>query len=278
MNVVPLHDVILGDYRDALYVLLTSVILVLLIGCANVANLLLGRAATRRREMAIRAAIGGGRWRIVRQLLTESMVLALLGGAAGVALAWAGVRLFVTFAPQELPRLQNAGLQQEVLLFAVLLTLATGFVFGLAPAFRAARENLLTTLREGGRSSLPGAGRDRLRAAVVVAEIAVAVILLVGAGLFIRSATRLQQVPLGFDPEGVLTARVALPPERYAADDVVSDTYRRMLEQARAIPGIRYVGARDRHPANWVRRRRTHGGRRQDLPERGTRRRARRSG
>jgi predicted permease len=243
VNVVPLHDVILGDFRMPLYVLMTSVVLVLLIGCANVASLLLARAATRRREMAVRAAIGGGRWRIVRQLLTESIVLALVGGVAGVAVAWAGVRLFVMFGPPELPRLQNAGLQQEVLLFALVLTFATGLAFGLAPAFRAARENLLTTLREGGRSSLPGAARDRLRAAVVVAEIAVAVVLLVGAGLFIRSALRLQQVPLGFDPEGVLTARVALPPERYADNDVVSDTYRRILEQARAIPGVRYAGA-----------------------------------
>jgi putative ABC transport system permease protein len=242
VNVVPLSNVTLGNAPMRLYVMLASVTFVLLIGCVNVANLLLARAATRRREIAIRAAIGGGRWRIVRQLLTESVVLAVIGGTAGVGLAYLGIRLFVAFGPPNVPRLQDAGLRIEVLLFATGITLLTGLVFGIGPALRAARENLLTPLREGGKTSLPPA-RDRLRGVLVVGEIAVAVVLLVGAGLFLRSAWRLQQVPLGFDTSRVLTARVALPPERYRSDEAVADAYRRMIENARAIPGLQRVGA-----------------------------------
>lgn len=240
-NVVPYGDVMLGNIRTRLYVMLASVTFVLLIGCVNVANLLLARAATRRREVAIRAAIGGGTWRIVRQLLTESMVLALVGGLAAIALAYLGIRLFVAFGPPNVPRLQDAGLQTEVLLFALGITLLTGLVFGIAPALRAGRENLLDSLREGGRNSLPPS-RDRLRGMLVVGEIAVAVVLLVGAGLFLRSAWRLQQVPLGFDTSRILTARVALTPERYRSDDAVAAAYRRMIEEARAMPGVRRVG------------------------------------
>ena len=241
VNVVPLSTVTLGNVSARLYVMLASVTFVLLIGCVNVANLLLARAATRRREMAIRAAIGGGRWRIVRQLLTESVVLAFIGGAAGVGLAHAGIRLFVAFGPPNIPRLQDAGLRMEVLIFAGGITLFTGLVFGIAPALRAARENLLTPLREGGKTSLPPA-RDRLRGMLVVGEIAVAVVLLVGAGLFLRSAWRLQQVPLGFDTNRVLTARVALTP-RFGSNEAVADAYRRMIQEARAVPGVQRAAA-----------------------------------
>jgi predicted permease len=244
VNIQLYRDVVLGGrFRTGLFVLLASVVFVLLIGCVNVANLLLARATTRRREIAIRSAIGGGRWRIVRQLLTESLVLALVGGAAGIGLAYVGIRLFVHFGPPNVPRLQDAGLQSEVLLFAFGVTLLTGLAFGLAPALRAARANLLTSLREGPRASLRSARRDRLRGALVVGEIAVAVVLLVGAGLFIRSAWRLQEVPLGFDTRGVLSARLALPPERYADDQSVADAYRRVLEYTRAVPGIQRAGA-----------------------------------
>jgi predicted permease len=241
VNVVPLSDVTFGNIRTRLYVMLASVAFVLLIGCVNVANLLLARASTRRRELAIRAAIGGGRWRIVRQLLTESVVLALIGGIAGVGIASIGIRLFVAFSPPNVPRLQDAGLHVAVLLFAIGITLLTGLVFGIAPALRAAREDVLTALREGGRTSLPPA-RDRVRGVLVVGEMAIAVVLLVSAGLFLRSAWRLQQVPLGFDTSRVLTARVALTP-RYGSDEAIADAYRRMLEGARAVPGQQRVGA-----------------------------------
>ncbi|HET9360629.1 MAG TPA: ABC transporter permease, partial [Vicinamibacterales bacterium] len=236
-------DILLGNFRTPLYVLLASVVFVLLIGCVNVANLLLARATTRRREIAIRAAIGGGRWRIVRQLLTESIVLSVVGGTAGIGLAYVGIRSLVSFGPPNVPRLQDAGLQPEVLVFAAGITLLTGFVFGLAPAFRAARQDLLPTLREGTKGSIAAAGRDRLRGALVVGEIAVAVVLLVGAGLFIRSAWRLQQVPLGFETRGALSARLALPIDRYRGPEAVADAYRRILEEARAVPGIRHAGA-----------------------------------
>jgi predicted permease len=243
VNVRSYTDILLGDFRTPLYVLLGSVVFVLLIGCVNVANLLLARATTRRREMAIRAAIGGGRWRIVRQLLTESVVLSIVGGAAGIGLAYGGIRSLVSFGPPNVPRLQTAGLQPEVLLFAAGITLLTGLAFGLVPAFRVARQGLLPALREGTKSSFAAVGRDRLRAALVVGEIAVAVVLLVGAGLFIRSAWRLQQVPLGFETRGALTARLALPPERYRGPEPVADAYRRIVEQARAVPGIQRAGA-----------------------------------
>ena len=243
VNVRSYRDVMFGDFRTPLYVLLASVTFVLLIGCANVANLLLARATTRRREIAIRSAIGGGRWRIVRQLLTESVVLAFVGGTAGLGLAYFGVRLLVTLGPRSVPRLEDAGLQPEVLLFALGITLLTGLVFGLAPALRAARADLLASVREGTRSSRRSARRDWLRGALVVGEIAVAVVLLVGAGLFIRSAWRLQQVPLGFETRGVLSARLALPPERYTADGSVADAYRRILEYTRAVSGVQRAGA-----------------------------------
>jgi putative ABC transport system permease protein len=216
---------------------------VLLIACVNVANLLLARATTRQREIAIRSAIGGGRWRIVRQLLTESVVLALAGGAAGIGLAYFGIGLLVDFGPRNVPRLQDAGLHLEVLLFAVGITLLTGLAFGLAPAFRAARTNLLIPLREGPKNALRSVGRDRLRGVLVVGEIALAVVLLVAAGLFIRSAWRLQQVPLGFDTKGVLSARLALPPGRYADDPAIANAFRRILENTRAVTGIQRAGA-----------------------------------
>jgi putative ABC transport system permease protein len=231
-----------GNFRTGLYVMLSAVLFVLLIGCVNIANLLLARATIRRREIAIRSAIGGGRWRIVRQLLTESLVLALAGGAVGMALAYIGVGLFVKFGWANVPRLQEASLQTEVLLFALGTTVLTGLIFGLAPAVRAARENTLTTLREGGRTSLL-ASHDRVRTSLVVAEVALAVVLLVGAGLFIRSAWKLQNVPLGFETADSITARVALPPDRYEDNATVADAYRRMLEGVRTAPGIEYAGA-----------------------------------
>jgi predicted permease len=244
VTVQMLTDVLLGgNFRTGLYVLLSAVLFVLLIACVNIANLLLARATVRRREIAIRSAIGGGRWRIVRQLLTESLILALAGGAAGVALAYVGVGLFVKFGWANVPRLQEASLQTEVLLFALAITLLTGLIFGVAPAVRAARENALTALREGSRSSRLTAAHDRIRTSLVVAEVALAVVLLVGAGLFIRSALRLQSVPLGFETANSIIARVALPPDRYDGNEAVADAFRRMLEQTRATPGIEHAGA-----------------------------------
>jgi predicted permease len=241
VNVQKYDDVLLRNVRAPLLVLFTAVVFVLLIGCVNVANIQLARATVRRREIAIRAAIGGGPWRIIRQLLTESVLLALVGGAAGIGVAYAGISLFVRFGPTNVPRLHEAGLQVEVLLFALAISVVTGMIFGLAPAVHAARENVVTTLREGGRTA--SASRDWLRGTLVVSEIAVTIVLIVGAGLFVRSAWRLTHVSLGFDITGTLTARVALPPERYGSVDAVSGAYRRMLEQIRSTPGVEKAGA-----------------------------------
>ncbi|HSL69095.1 MAG TPA: ABC transporter permease, partial [Longimicrobiales bacterium] len=186
VNVTRYADTLLGDYRMQLLVLLGAVLSVLLIACGNVASLLLARATTRRKELAIRAALGGARTRLIRQLLTESLVLAGIGGTMGVLLAALGTRLLVASAPPGVPRITEAGLQGNVLLFAVAATVLCGLLFGLAPALRATRGDLQTTLREGGRLSRGGGARDRLRSVLVVGEIAVALILLVGAGLFIR--------------------------------------------------------------------------------------------
>ncbi|HJR90277.1 MAG TPA: FtsX-like permease family protein, partial [Aeromicrobium sp.] len=165
------------------------------------------------------------------------------GGVAGIGLASMGVRLLVTYTPTSVPRLDDAGFHPVVMLFALGLTLVTGLLFGLAPALRAAHGNLLPALREGGRTSFATAGRGPGRAALVVGEIALALILVVGAGLFVRSAWRLQEVPVGFDPRGVLSARVGLPAERYRDDEAVVDAFRRILEMVRITPGVRRAGA-----------------------------------
>jgi len=240
-------DVLVGDYRTQLWVLLGAVSFVLLIGCGNVASLLLARAASRRKEIAIRGALGGARGRLVRQLLTESFLLSLVGGAAGLLVARFGVRFLVGMGPTWVPRLSEAGLQLDVLAFALAATVACGLLFGLAPALRATRVDLQSELRDGGRGSR-AAVRDRARAALIVTEIAVALVLLVSAGLFIRSAQRMQSVPLGFDPSGVTMMRVALPADRYDSAQAVQAGFTRIVEAVRAIPGVQNAAASTRVP------------------------------
>jgi putative ABC transport system permease protein len=240
-------EVLVGDYRTQLWVLLGAVTFVLLIGCGNVASLLLARATARRKEIAIRGALGGARRRLVRQLLTESMVLALLGGAAGLALAYFGIRFLVSMGPQGLPRLMQAALDPAILAFALAATVACAILFGLAPALRATRVDLQAELREGDRGSA-SVVRDRVRAALIVTEIAVALVLLVSAGLLLRSAERLQRVPLGFEPGGVTMMRIALPADRYSEPAVIEATFSRIVDQVRAIPGVRSAGAGTRVP------------------------------
>jgi putative ABC transport system permease protein len=241
VNVESLRDVLVGSVQPQLFILLAFVACVLLIGCSNIAGLLLARATTRRREIAIRASLGGGRARIVRQLLTESLILALVGGVAGLVVARYGIDFLVAGAPASVPRLSAAGLQPEVLVFALIITIVSAGLFGLAPAVRAARSDLQSSLRDG--ESLRGVSRDRLRSLLVVAEVAATVVLLVGAGLLYRSARALQEVPLGFDAANTVTARVALPAARYREPDAVSNAYGRVLEQLRALNGVSRVGA-----------------------------------
>jgi putative ABC transport system permease protein len=241
------------DLRVSMMVLLAAVGFVLLIACANVANLLLVLAGTRRREMAIRVALGGSRTRIVRQLVTESLLLAVLGGGAGVLLSLWGVSTVARTTVLNIPRLDEARVDGRVLGFTVGISLLTGLIFGLAPAWRATKLNLTESLKEGG-SKGSTEGRQRLRSVLVTAEIALALILLVGAGLMIRSFSRLQQVQLGFTPEKVLTMQINLPPAKYAAGDPRVNFFDRLLAQLKTVPGVVDAAAVTQPPlssGNW---------------------------
>ncbi|HKQ91190.1 MAG TPA: ABC transporter permease [Blastocatellia bacterium] len=238
VNVVPVLEQTVGAIRRTLMILFLAVILVLLIACANVANLLLARAAGRRREVALRAALGAGRWRIVRQLLTENMLLAALGGALGVLLAWWGLRLLVDLSPANIPRLENIRLDGRVLWFTLGLSLLTGLIFGLAPALQTTQLKLSETLNEGGRSGSGGRSARLIRGVLVVVEVALTLVLLVGAGLLIRSFWRLQQVDPGFKTDNVLTLRLSLPRSRYTDGAQAASFFDRLQERLAALPGV----------------------------------------
>jgi predicted permease len=237
IRVRPYAAELTGDYRTRLLTLLGAVGFVLVIGCANVANLLLARGVGREREIALRSALGAGRARLVRQLLTESLVLALAGGAVGAALSVAGVRALVAIAPEGVPRLEQAGVDARVLLFTLGVSVACSLVVGLAPALRSARPELQSTLRAGGRGHV-GGGRDRVRAALVVGEVALALVLLTGAGLLTRSAVLLTRVEPGFDPAGVTTARIMLPAASYPDAPRIVSAFERIVDEARRAPGV----------------------------------------
>jgi predicted permease len=232
-------DTVIGDYRARLLVLLGAVMCVLLIACGNVANLLLARGAARSKELAIRTAIGAGRGRIVRQLLTESLVLALLATTVGLALAWLGIHVLIGAAPESIPRLAATRLDGVVVLFALALAAFSAVAFGLVPAIRAARGDLRGALNEGGRSAAAST-RDRVRGVLVVAEVSIALTLLVGAGLLIRSAIFLNRVDPGFDVRGLLSSRVALrpPADSATAAAEAEQTVMRLVAELRGRPGI----------------------------------------
>jgi putative ABC transport system permease protein len=238
LNVVPLQEQTVGDARAGLLVLLAAVVVVLLIGCVNIANLLLARASSRSREIAVRTALGAGRGRVMRQLLTESVVLAGIGGLLGVVLSYWGVKGLVSIAPAGSPRMTEVGIDPAVLMFAAAVTGLAGVLFGLAPALHMAREHLGLALKASGRGTAGPVGRHTRRA-LIVAEVAVALVLLVGGGLLLRTFTKLQVVDLGFDPSNVLVGAVVPPAAKYrtAADRTVF--YDRILERAAALPGVR---------------------------------------
>jgi putative ABC transport system permease protein len=247
MLLAPLLEDVVGELKPALLLLLGAVGFVLLIACANVANLLLARAATRRQEMAVRLALGAGRWRLVRQLLTESVLLGLAGGVAGLLLAVWGVQMLLRFAPDNLPRLSAVGLDDRVLVFTVLASLLTGVIFGLVPALQAARADVNDALRESGRTGT-GARQQQLRHLFVVAEIALALVLLTGAGLMLKSFWRLQAVDPGFNPDGVLTMRLLLPFSTHPQPAQRATFFRQVLERIRALPGVASASAVSRIP------------------------------
>jgi putative ABC transport system permease protein len=242
VEVISLHDQLVGQIRPALLVFSAAVALVLLIACANVANLLLARATARDREMAVRAALGAGRSRLVRQMLTESLVLAVTGGVLGLLLAWWGVQGLKAAAPPTLPRLDEIGLDPVALGFTAVAVIVTGFLFGIAPALRGSSFALHSTLSTGGRGGIGGGRGERLRGVLVVAQVALALVLLVGSGLLVRTFARLQQVDLGFDPRNVLTAQVVLPGAKYTTDDRMLGFFGALRDRLTSTPGVQVAG------------------------------------
>ena len=240
---VSLDEEIRGSVRPAMWLLMGAVGFLLLISCANVANLLLVRGDARVREMALRTAIGAAPDRLVRQLLTESVVLAVLGAALGLGLAAVGLRVLIALDPTSLPPLAPVHLDLTVMLFTLVLGVVTTIVFGLAPALRTLRMNLVDSLREGTQQATVSGSRQRMRSLLVVAEVALAVILVVGAGLMIRSLSALGRIDLGFTPDHMLTMRLALPAAKYDSPEKVVDFYRRLMEGVRAVPGVESAGA-----------------------------------
>jgi putative ABC transport system permease protein len=241
--VLPLHEAVVGDTRTPLYILLGATGFLLLIACVNVTNLLLARMADRGREIAVRSAMGAGRVRLSRQMLTESLVLAGVGAVAGLLLSAIGIKFLISLGPEDLPRLDEVRFDGTVFLFTLGSTLITGLLFGLAPVFRLARTDIQKALQEGSKSSTSGGGRERLRGLLVVTEIALAVMLVVGAGLLARSFSRLLTADPGFDVNGVLTLQVDLPTSSYREFPKVADYYATLTQRISDIGGVETVAA-----------------------------------
>jgi predicted permease len=236
-----------SDVRPALLMLLGAISLVLLIACANVANLLLARGAVRQREVALRQALGAGNARLIRQFLTESMLLAVFGGATGLLLAYEGLELFIRLGP-DIPRLYETTIDRHVLIFSAVLTLGTGLIFGIAPALQGSRTDLQDSLKESGSRLTIGATRARARSALVVAEMALALMLMAGAGLLVRSFVRVQQVDPGFNPKNLLTAFVMLPPSKYPEPRRQALFVHEVIDRITSLPGVECAGAADSAP------------------------------
>ncbi|MEP7343457.1 MAG: ABC transporter permease [Acidobacteriota bacterium] len=242
-RLIPFHQDIVSDYRSALWIILGAVGCVLLIACVNVANLLLARATARYKEIAVRAALGANRWRVIRQLLTESLVLSLAGGVMGLLLAWWGTEVLIRLIPENVPRLSEISIDRWVFGFTLLVSAVTGIVFGLVPALQASKIELTEAMKEGGRAAGPGGARARLRNSLVVAEIAIAMVLLISAGLLLKSFRKLQQVEVGFNTNHVLTAVVEIPDARYPKPEQAAAFYKSLVEKVKTLPGVERVSA-----------------------------------
>jgi putative ABC transport system permease protein len=249
----PLMEMMVGRIKPALRILMIAAGLVLLIACVNVANLVLSRAAVRERELAVRMALGASRGRIVRQVLTESAVIAFVGGALGIAIAYAGVKFVVALNPTSIPRLNDVVVDAKVLLFATVVSVLTGLLFGLGPALRSARSRSVTAVTGSERGSTGGVSLRHTRAMLTVAQVALAVVLLADAGLLMRSFAALTAVDLGFDPTHVVVSLVQLPDEKYATAAQARAVFDRLLEKVRAIPGVESatVGSDQPLGTNW---------------------------
>ena len=250
ISIVSLRDTLFGDFRPAVLTLLGAVAFVLLIACANVANLLLARATSRSREMAIRAAIGAGRSQLVRQLLTEAILLSSIGAALGLALAYAGVRLASRLEVVNVPGLDRAAIDTHVLAFTLATSVLTGVLFGLLPARQLLKGDLSLTLRESGRSAIGTRGSGRSRNLLVVTEIALSLILLIGAGLMLRSFIRLQSVDRGFQPDRLLTFKISMPVARYRTSAQIVPFYRQLAGRIQGLPGVEAVGSTTNLPVD----------------------------
>jgi putative ABC transport system permease protein len=244
VSFLPLHEYVVGDMRPVLLVLLAAVVFVLLIGCANVANLLLARATARGKEISIRTTLGASRRRLLRQLLTESVLLALLGGGLGLLLAVVAVPSLLALSPPDIRQFKQIGINREVLAFSFLASLVCGVAFGLLPALQVSRSNPNQFLKEGERGSTPNRGRTRY--ALVIAEVGLSLVLLVGAGLLVKSFARLMDVNPGFDPDRLLTFNLGLPSSADSARQLAF--YQQVLERLQALPGVQAVGAVSRLP------------------------------
>ena len=243
IEVRSLTDEYVSDVRRPLFVLLCAVIAVLLISCANVANLLLARATVRGHEIAVRAALGAGRGRIIRQLLTESLVIAFIGGAFGTLLAFWGTKALLALAPSTLPRVSGVQVDLRILLLSLGVSLVCGVIFGLVPALTASKTNLVSSLKESERTDSANATRQWLRRTFVIAEVAIALVLLISAGLLVRSFSKVLNVKPGFDAQNVLTLRMSLPNAQYNSATKVAAFYDNVLARVSALPGVQHVGA-----------------------------------